>query len=271
MESVTKSLVRKFFVILGFIAIVTVKIINEIGTSLKGNISGSSIASALTHRYTTSTLFTPKNYTFYIWIAIYALLLIYVLYQFFIRDHTEEGIQSKITVWFVISCAANIVWTCLWENNLFLWSVLAIGMLLFCLINILSLISGTERTLGSMAGLEIPFGLYTGWITVSIANSMMVLLMNLDWDRFHIPEYIYAMVMVLLTAFVALAITNETLNLAYPLAVIWGFVGILTRYVGQFTWDVSNQSTWITAAVVLGILILALRFISMGLHRLKAD
>lgn len=261
MESLANSLWRKLAVLLGFAAMVVVNWLAVIG-----KINGLSTA-AVSDLY--PTLFTPKPYTFSIWGLIYLLLLIYVLFQLFSRELGKAGRQSKIAFWFVLSCIANVGWIFTWHYEQIIVSVAVMAVLLFCLARIMSLVSGADHTFGSIVSLELPFGLYAGWITVATVANISVLLVSLKWNGFGIPAFIWLIVVLLVAVFIALAATRNTKNIAYPAAVIWGYVGILTRYLPEFKFDLRLEAMWIVLTIGLCLLILAIRWIDVIARRLK--
>ncbi len=261
MESLTQSLSSKLAVLLGFAAMVVVNWL-----SVVGKINGVSTA-AVSDAY--PTMITPKGYTFSIWGIIYLLLLVYVLFQLFSKDLGKDGRMSKISFWFVLSCVANIGWIFAWHYRQIIVSAVVMAVLLFCLSRLLSLASGAERTFGSMISLELPFGLYAGWITVAAIANIAVLLNDIGWDGFGIPSYIWLIIVILIATFIAITATRDTLNIAYPAAVIWGFVGIFTRYLPAFQIDIHAEAMWIVIAFSLCLIILAIRWIDVLIRRLK--
>lgn len=261
MESMTKSLVRKLAVLLGFAAMVVVNwlaVVGKINNVTTAKISG---------EYT--SMLTPEGYTFSIWGIIYLLLFIYVLFQLFSKDLGKDGKLSQIASWFVLSCIVNIGWLFAWHYRQILVSVVVMLILLFCLMRILKMILDTPRTFGSMISLELPFGLYAGWISVATIVNIAALLVNLGWNHFLIPDFAWLIIVLLGVTFIAIAATSGSLNIAYPAAIIWGFTGILVRYLPNFTFDVQSNTMWIVLAIGLCLLIMVIRWIDIVARRLK--
>ena len=261
MGSKGKSLVIKISIALGFAATV---VINFLATT--GRINGLTTA-AVSDAY--PTLFTPKGYTFSIWGIIYLLLLVYMLFQLFSSELGKAGKQYKTAVWFVISSALNVGWIFAWHYDQIILSAILMCALLLSLIRILMLISGTERTLGYMFSLEFPFGMYAGWITVATIANTAVLLLDIGWTGFGIPWFLWIIAVFLIATLVVIAVTRITRNMAYPVAVFWGFTGVLTRYLPDFKLDLQSDTMWIVIALILCLLILTIRWIDIVLKRLK--
>ena len=261
MSSMTKSLVSKSLIVIGFAATV---VVNFLATTGKINgINTAAISDA------NPTLFTPKGYTFSIWGIIYLLLFIYVLVQLFSAELGKDERLSKIAFWFIASSAFNVGWIFAWQYSQFVVSVLLMVVLLFSLTRILSLVAGTEKTYTNLFSLELPFGLYAGWITLAIIPNIAIVLLNLSWDGFGIPWFIWLIIVLLLATAIAVRATRDTRNVAYPAAVLWGLIGIFTRYIPAFRFDVGSETMWIIIALGLSMLAIAIRWIDVVIRRLK--
>ena len=68
---------------------------------------------------------------------------------------------------------------------------------------------------------------------------------------------------------IALAVTGKTQNTGYPAAVIWGLLGIQTRYLPDFRYDVQLESMWIVLVMALCLLVISIRWITIIIRRLK--
>lgn len=260
MESLAKSLTRKLAVALGFAGMVVVNVL-----AMFGKINGINTAdvSALY-----PTLFTPAPYAFSIWGTIYLLLLVYVVFQLFVQKPTGENNLSKVAFWFVASCIANAGWIFAWHYQQIIVSAIVMAGLMACLARILTLTADAGGTCCSMVSLELPFGLYAGWITVATVANIAVLLVDLGWDGFGVPV-VWMIVTLLAAVGIVVWVTRRIKNIAYPAAVIWGFVGILVRYLPDFTLDTRNDAMWIVFALGLCLLILTARWIEIIVRRLK--
>ena len=261
MGSMSKSLVTKFLLVLALAAMV---VVNFLATT--GNINGITTA-AVSDLH--PSLFTPKGYTFSIWGLIYLLFFVYVMLQLFSNDLGKSNNLSKTAAWFVASSAINIGWVFSWHYDLIILSAILMIALLLSLIRILKLISGAERTLGYLFGLELPFGLYAGWISVATIANLAVLLLDIGWTGSGIPWFLWLIAVLLIATPIVVVVMRKTLNLAYPAAVIWGFAGILARYLPDFTIDVRAETMWIVIALILCLLIITIGWIGIVIRRLR--
>mgnify|MGYP001196904813 CR=1 FL=1 len=261
MESMAKSLIRKLAVLFSFAAMVTVNWMAVTGQV--NNVTTAEISD------TYNSLFTPAGYTFSIWGIIYLLLLGYVLFQLFSARPGEDGKLSGIALWFVASCILNVGWIFAWHYKQMIISTAVMIILLYCLIRILRMIPDTPRTFGNLFSLEIPFGLYAGWITVATVANIAVLLVSLGWDYFLVPDFAWLIIVLLAVTVVAVIAGGSSHNVAYPAAFIWGLVGILVRYLPDFTFDVQSNAMWIVFALGVSLLVITIRWIDIIVRRLK--
>ena len=261
MESLAKSLMRKLFVVLGFAAMV---VANWMATT--GKINNVQTAVISDEYY---SLFTPAGYTFSIWGLIYLLLLIYVLFQLFSTRLGKDGKQSQIAVWFVFSCILNIGWLFAWHYRQLIISVAVMVVLLWCLMRILKMIMDTPRTLSNFISLELPFGVYAGWITVATVANITALLVDLGWDHILIPDFAWLIIVLLAVTIVVTMAGGSSQNLAYPPAILWGLTGILVRHLPNFTFNVRSSAMWIVIALGVSMLVITIRWIDLLARRLK--
>ena len=190
------------------------------------------------------------------------------IFQLFIQKPAADNNLAEIALWFVLSCVANAGWIFAWHYQQIVVSAILMAGLMYCLGRILSLTADTGDTCCGLISLELPFGLYAGWITVATVANIAVLLTDLGWNGFGVPV-VWMIVTLLAAVGIFLAVTQKIRNIAYPAAVIWGFVGILVRYLPDFTIDTHNDAMWIVFALGLCLLVLAARWIEIIVRRLK--
>jgi len=260
MLTITNSLVKKLAVLLGFAGMVVVNAL-----AMFGKINGINTAdvSALYPNF-----FTPRAYTFSIWSIIYLLLLVYVVFQLVSKDFGEGSKPSRIAFWFVLSCVANAGWIFSWHYQQLTVTVIVMAALLYCLLRILLLMKNAGDTYRSMISLELPFGLYAGWITVATVANVSAFLVSLGWNGLSVPA-VWMVLVLLAVAAAAIFAAHKTRNIAYPAAVIWGFAGILARYTPGFRLDASTDAMWIIFTLALCLLALTAQWILLIVRRVK--
>ncbi|MDP4152387.1 MAG: tryptophan-rich sensory protein [Bacillota bacterium] len=177
-------------------------------------------------------LFTPAPFTFVIWGIIYLLLACFVIYQFIAlkKDKNFADVLYAIGPYFIISSAANAAWILAWHYNLIPLTVILMFVILSSLIIIsLSLnrlkLSPTEALL-----VKVPFNLYFGWITVATIANITVLLVYLNWNGWGIPEQVWTSIIILVGLVIASLTLKHNESIAYAIAVIWAYLGILLKH-----------------------------------------
>ena len=203
-----------------------------------------------------SNLFTPAGVTFSIWGVIYLLLGGHVLYQFgLFRDRpdtpADTALLNRVGVLFALSSLLNTAWIFAWHYDLIPLSALLLVAILTCLALISITIRRANPTGRQRWFVAVPFGVYFGWSTVAVVANITVLLVYWKWNGFGISAPVWTVIIVL----VAMAIGTVTMlrnrDIAYGLALIWAFIGILIRQ----TSDLSGQYPAIIAAVVVSLLV----------------
>ncbi len=130
---------------------------------------------------TYKSILTPPNWTFGIWGIIYALLSIFILSSFILKNNFQP-IINNIGSLFSISCVFNILWLLVFSlktKKSILGSVFIIIGLLMILVFIQikgklfknSNLKTVKEKISKVFCIDIPFSLYLGWIIfASIAN-----------------------------------------------------------------------------------------------------
>lgn len=203
-----------------------------------------------------SSLIAPANYVFSIWGVIYALLLVFIVYQALPKNR-EKTFLSRIGYFFVLSNIVNVIWIFLWHYDLITISLIPMFLLLGSLIAIyLRLqIGKTNVPLKERLCVHLPFSVYLGWITVAPIANFASALVSINWDGWGITDVNWAMIVIIIALIITLAVIFTRKDIAYSLVIIWALVGIVVK-------QIENQTIVMTAsasAVIIAIaLILAL-------------
>lgn len=208
-------------------------IVNALGAF--GVINGTS-QSDVSNQY--FTLITPSSSTFSIWSVIYGLLIVSLIVMYLKRAEAyyEEAI-NRMTPLFILSCIFNMSWIVLFSfvlvelSTLFIFGY-AIALVLIC--RLLLTIHEKNRWL-----LPLTFGLYTGWLLIATVVNIATSLVKIDWDGFGLSDSIWAIIILILSAFLVIGISLFVKNAALPLSVAWAYFGIYQNLVNEHTGDYS--------------------------------
>ena len=202
------------------------------------------------------SLITPANYTFSIWGVIYALLLVFIVYQALPKNR-EKNFLSRIGYLFALSNIVNVIWIFLWHYDQIILSIIPMFVLLGSLIAIyLRLQIGKSNVpLKERLCVHLPFSVYLGWITVAPIANVASALVSINWDGWGISDVNWAIIVIIIALIITLAVIFTRKDIGYSLVIIWALAGIAVK-------QMENQSIVMIAsagAVIIAIaLILAL-------------
>ena len=205
-------------------------------------------------------LFTPAPVTFAIWGLIYLLLLGYTLYQLGCFGTAKSSISTEgfnnIGILFGSSCVLNAAWIFAWHYLTIGISVLLMFVLLFCLIFISFILLDIKPNKRDMVLVFIPFHVYFGWITVAAIANVTVFLVKLGWNGFGMSEVFWTVFVLLLGLVVSVLVILRIQSIAYGLAVMWAYAGILVQHLSKNGFAGAYPPVIVTAALCITVLVL---------------
>lgn len=151
-------------------------------------------------------LFVPAGYVFAIWGIIYVGWMAFAVYQALPAQRANPRLQ-RISWLFALANIANAAWLFTWHFELFplsaivMLSLLALLIAIYWRLNIGRVqVSAREKWL-----VDLPFGIYLGWISVATIANISDLLYYWHWDGFGISPELWAVIMPVIAAAIALA------------------------------------------------------------------
>jgi benzodiazapine receptor len=209
-----------------------------------------------------SNPFTPAGYVFAIWGIIYALLLVFVIYQAFPKQKNKL-FQKQISALFILSSIFNVVWLFLWQYDYITVSVVLMFALLATLIAIyLRLgIGKSNAPLTEKLCVHLPFSVYLGWITIASIANVAAALVSVGWNGFGLSAETWAIVAMSIALIITLVVIVARRDIAYSLVVIWALAGIAVK-------QNTHPNIVITAEIAIAVVLIALA-LSLLTWRLK--
>jgi translocator protein len=245
---------NKTLLIGNILALVVVLTVNTLAISLP--INGMSTGK-ISDLY--PSLFTPAGFTFSVWSVIYLLLIGFVAAQFRIKN---ESYFQELSLWFLLSCLANVSWILVWHHLFTTASVAVMLLLLYSLINIFLLLQKNKiKSWVEWVFIKLPFLFYLSWICVATITNISALLVALNWSGgFLSPEY-WTMIMISVAALLGLFIAYKFKEPAFLLVLMWAFFGIYSRWIGTEHDVIAHTSriAGIALAVMVGKLMVDVR------------
>ncbi len=172
----------------------------------------------------------PAGFTFSIWGLIYALLLLFTVYQA-LPSRRSDPLLRRLGYLPALTGLFNVAWIFLWQYELFVPTLVAMGGLLVTLIAIyVRLAEGASTRSGTEAwAVSIPFRVYLGWITVATILNVAVALASVGVDGGGLrPEAIASLVLAVGLA-IAAAVVIRGRDVAYGLVIVWAYAGIYAK------------------------------------------
>jgi hypothetical protein len=211
-------------------------------------------------------LFVPAGYVFSIWGLIYLALAAFAIYSVTKRGMADERVDA-VAGWVAAANLFNLVWIFLWHYLQFPLTLIAILGLLVSLIAIyLKLGVGKgKRDWQSKLLVDTPFSIYLGWATVAVVANVSQVLYYLGWRGAPLSEPIWAAILLGVASLLGLLMIFLRKEVAYPLVLVWAFVGIWVKQAATPL----VATTALVGAILLGVLALG-RWVVGGLSAKKA-
>lgn len=204
------------------VALVIVITVNALADTLP--IAGTTTAQ-VADKYT--SLFTPAGFTFSIWGLIYLALTAFVIYQTLPAQRSNEKL-ARISNYFKISCAANVLWLITWHLEWLVPSLMLMLVLLWSLVatyRVLEMVDPAAST-ATMWLVHVPFSLYLGWITIATIANASAVQTALYWNDLGFDAVAWTLVKLALAGTIAGIIALRKHDLIFPLVVAWAAFGI---------------------------------------------
>jgi hypothetical protein len=197
------------------------------------------------------TVVTPAGFAFTIWIAIYAGLAGFSIYQ--LLPAKQAQFRSVRTL-HLLSCALNCIWLWLWHSYQIAGSVVAIVGLWTVLLMINVRLREAGNFPDALFGKGV-FGLYFGWVTAAALVNIVILMVAMEF-AFPVAVWNVIGIVTLLSAAAAAVIVRLRLrNYLFPLAIAWAATGIGVSQSG-------NTAIGVASAVCLIVgLVMAVSFV----------
>ena len=249
-----KDIIRQITIIIATFITIIVNLFSNF-------ITGKSVA-AISNRFPVPV--TPAGWAFSVWGIIYTGLIAFAIYQALPAQRTNPRLR-RIGYWYLLSCVANIAWLFLWVNEQITLSLVAMIVLLLSLITLYlrADMNRTNITRVERWCVNIPFGIYMGWITVATIVNVTVVLFNLGWDGLGISPEIWTTILLVVGTVIALSVGITRVDIAYIATVVWAYSAILVK-------NIPTPMIAITASVMIAILLLGIILIALRRKQLRA-
>ncbi len=191
-------------------------------------------------------LITPAGYTFAIWGLIFIATIVFAIYQA-LPSQRENPRFRHIGYWYTFGNLLCAAWDLIFPRNLIALSEVVILASVIALVTAyvragvaLEPVSRIERWLAG-----VPLGIYAAWVTFATVVNTAVYLRSIGWDGFGIAPSIWAVIVLIVAAFVVSTVSMIRRDFAFAAVGTWALLGVVVATV---------QKNVTSVAVVAGVL-----------------
>lgn len=219
----------KGLVILNLIGVIIMITVNTLANALPINNMNTGELSDLY-----PNLFVPAGITFSIWGLIYFLLVCFALRALIGVFNNNDKVTMKVDqigYWFFISCLANAAWIFAWH---YMQIEISVAIMLVLLVSLIVIYTRLRKlpllyTKSEYFFLQLPFGIYLGWITIATIANITALLVHLQWNRFGLSEDVWLTIMLIIAVGLTMYVIKLKKDFEYAAVVIWALAGIIIK------------------------------------------
>ena len=200
--------------------------------------------------------FVPAGYVFSIWGLIYIGWLAFIIWQFRPVNKTSPRMRA-LGYWFALSCVFNAAWLFCWHYEQFGLSVIVmLALLATLIISYLRLDVGRARArTAELWSVDIPFGVYLGWVSVATIANISSFLDFISWDGWGIDPQAWTVIMLAVASVLGLLMARLRRDAAYLFVFVWAFSGIAIK---QAATPLVAIASWVAAGLALAVAVLSL-------------
>jgi len=180
------------------------------------------------------SLFTPAGYTFAIWGLIYLMLGCYAVYQALPAQRDSERL-ARISKLFIANCVLNSAWIFAWHYEFIGITLLLMFAILYTLVRIYQQLSiaSAAASWSERLFLNVPFSLYTGWITVATIANISALQAAIGANDVWLSETNWTLAKLAVAGAIGATIVLKKLDVVFVLVIAWAAFGIANGQPGS--------------------------------------
>ncbi|MDY6936659.1 MAG: tryptophan-rich sensory protein [Cyanobacteriota bacterium] len=198
-------------------------------------------------------LVTPASYAFAIWGIIYLGLIGLGIYQLRKSQRTQRDFRN-LGYLLVVSSIAQILWVILFQLRFFVFSLVAMLVILLPLIAAY-LKLGIGRKLVPLKFkwlVHIPISIYLAWISVATILNVAIALHVLGWSGWGISPPVWTAIVCFVAAGLGATVVGRRRDIAFPAVAIWALVAIAVRHLGMTVISITAIGSAIALAAWVG-------------------
>lgn len=239
MSNKTSSIITLIVMVVGII------VANYLG--FQANTDTGNIAN---ETFNDANYFFPATYVFTtIWPVIYTGLLGWAIYQALPANRDNPRFRAAAP-WLMVNIFLNGLWVLIFGMEAFISTVPIMLVLVFTTVMAYRKLEiGQTRVGGWERVLQIPVSIYLAWLTVATVANIASALIAAGWNGFGISNEIWALVMLLVGAGLAVYLYRGFhSDVVILLTYLYAYIGIIVRY---------SDVPLVLAGAVIGAIIIA--------------
>lgn len=206
--------------------------------------------------------FTPADYSFYIWTAIFFLMAAFTVYQYKMPDIILSNVSlTLVRICFIVYGVFNVIWLLSWYFYFIAFSAMTLFLITVFLGYICRVIYKSDLSTKDRLFIKIPFSVLYGWMGMTTVMNIVILMESIRWKNCIIPHFLWVLIWFVAVAIAAAIQIFMNKDMAYGLTFIWGYIGILVRHSLN---GAENQIQYAIPVLIGCIIILTLSVIYIG-------
>jgi hypothetical protein len=166
------------------------------------------------------TLITPAGYAFSIWGIIYLSFIVYAIYQL-LPSQRNKQVYKYLARPLIATSILSIAWLISFSYEQMLLSVVIISCMLVTAILLFGRAKEATFRQEATFWITIPFGLYTGWLSVATITNTAVWLKDAGWQGGALGEPTWTVIMIAIALALGVVISYRFRDLSFPLVIAW--------------------------------------------------
>ncbi|BAY30305.1 hypothetical protein NIES2107_21490 [Nostoc carneum NIES-2107] len=178
-----------------------------------------------------NVMIIPANYAFAIWGLIYLGLFAFGIYQFLPSQKHDSDLRNT-GYFLVIASIAQSIWVYLFLSRLFVFSVVAMLLILLPLIVIyLRLDIGNQLAPRQKKWfIYRPISIYLSWISVATIVNVACALYFQGWNGWGVSGEIWTAILLFIATTIAVVIVIQRQDIAYTGVTVWAILAIAIKH-----------------------------------------
>lgn len=252
MNNFQVSLSKNILILLNIIGVIFAITFNTLSNVLPFNNKNAGEISDSLYNF-----FAPSGYVFAIWFIIYLGWVVLILYLLLDRENSEWFLD-RVNIWLFLNLILNGLWLVFWHYDQYLISVFVmLGIFGTLAITYLRLeIGSKDYSIKEIALIQLPIGIYFGWITVAtIANITSYLVsINISFGSF---DPIITIIVLLVGTLITISVLYTKKDVFFALVPVWAFIGIFVKQNSELIGNPTSIEVAYSALLFAGLIFLA--------------